>query len=367
MKNTYVEINLKKLINNYNVVKNLSRDKKIMSVVKANAYGHGSIEVSRVLIEQGTDYLAVATFEEAIVLRNEFKDIPILILGIVFENEIKKAIENNITLTIGNIRNANLIDKCAKELNLKAKVHIGVDTGMRRIGIQADETINNALEEIQLILNMQNLLIEGIFTHFASSDAEDLTYMNYQYNQFEQIVRECGYKFKYIHCSNSAAIEFFNNSLFNMVRPGLILYGYSARENSDIQELLEPILNWHCRITNIKKVNPNLSIGYSQKYFTKEESIIATIPIGYADGYNRLLSNNGVVYIQNVPCRVVGNVCMDQTMIDITEIADKCLEGDYVTIISKNYNASNIANQCGTIPYEILCGISLRVHRKYIK
>ena len=364
MRPCYAEINIENLKNNLLIVKSKSNGKKIMAVVKANAYGHGSIEVSKTLIENGVDYLAVATLEEALLLRKEFKYIPILILGPIYDDEIDNAIQNNISITVSNKEHANKINHQASLLKEKAIVHIAIDTGMRRIGVQTDFGIDKCIDEINSILNMDELNIEGIFTHFASSDSKDISFMNTQFNLFKDIINKINYKFKYIHCSNSSAIEFFNDSLFNMVRPGLILYGYSSRNESNIKDNLKPILNWKCKISNLKTVEAFKSIGYSQNYVTSRNSRIATIPVGYADGYNRLLSNKGIVFVNKMPCRIVGNICMDQCMIDVTNLKE-CNIGDIVELLNEDFNAENIANMCDTIPYEILCNISSRVPRVY--
>lgn len=364
MRPCYAEINMENLKNNLFIVKSKSKGKKIMAVVKANAYGHGSVEISRVLIENGVNYLAVATLEEALLLRNEFKNIPILILGPIYDDEINDAIINDISIAITNKEHASKINERAFLSKKQAIVHIAIDTGMRRVGIQTDFGIDECIEEINSILNMNGLNVEGIFTHFASSDSKDTSFMNTQFNIFKDVVTRVNYKFKYIHCSNSSAIEFFNNSLFNIVRPGLILYGYSSRSESDIKNNLKPILSWKCKITNLKNVEAFKSIGYSQNYVTPRNSRIATLPVGYADGYNRLLSNKGIVFINKIPCRIVGNVCMDQCMIDVTNLED-CNIGDVVELLSEDFNAEHIADMCNTIPYEVLCNISARVPRIY--
>lgn len=365
MRPCYAEINLGRLEENYNFVKNRNKGKKIISVVKANAYGHGAKEVAEVLYKMGTDYLAVATVEEAIELRKHLPGAQILILGLVADFQLKEALSNNITLTIGSLCQAQKISDISKKLKKKCKVHIAIDTGMRRIGIQCDYGIDKCVEEVRDILKVENIDVEGIFTHFASSDSIDLSYMNHQKELFKEVVEKVDYDFKYIHCSNSAASEFLNEDFYNAVRPGLILYGYSSREENGEREKIKPILSWSCNIVNIKEVKKGLSIGYSQTYYTKKDSIIATLPVGYADGYNRKLSNKGHVYINGEKCNIVGNVCMDQCMIDITNVAD-CVVGDKVELISDNNSSIDIAKICETIPYEILCGISRRVPRVYV-
>lgn len=363
----FVEINLNAITHNYNVIKELSK-KDIIGVVKANAYGHGAIEVSKNLINNGAIMLAVATVEEALELREFFGEIPILILGPVPDYQKKDCIINNISFIASTVHEIKFISSIAKSVNKNALIHIALDTGMSRVGYFAHSPNKSSIEDILKMLDTEFISFEGIFTHFASADESDLTFMYKQYSAFEYIVSQLqsrGFEFKYIHCQNSAASMVLSSDICNCVRAGIALYGYYPSSDIKANATLLPALSWKCRISYIKDVPANTPIGYGSTYITDTRRKIATLPVGYADGLRRSLSNNFEVICNNCLVPVVGRICMDQCMIDVSGI--DCEIGDEVYLINNTQTAEKMAKIDDTISYEILCGISARVPRTYVK
>lgn len=363
----FVEINLNAITNNYNVIKELSK-KDIIGVVKANAYGHGAIEVSRNLINNGVIMLAVATVEESLELRSVFTEIPILILGPVPDFQKKDCITNNISFIASTIHEIEFISSVAKSVNKNALIHIALDTGMSRVGYFAHSPSESSVEDIANMIDTEFINVEGIFTHFASADESDLSFTYKQYSAFEYIVSQLqsrGFEFKYIHCQNSAASMVLPNDICNCVRAGISLYGYYPSSDIQVNATLLPALSWKCRISHIKDVPAGTPIGYGSTYVTDSNCKIATLPVGYADGLRRSLSNSFEVICNNGLAPVVGRICMDQCMIDVSEI--DCEIGDEVYLINNTQTAEKMAMIDDTISYEILCGISLRVPRVYTK
>lgn len=338
---------------------------KIMGVVKADGYGHGSINISKVLIESGVDYLAVATLGEALEIREKY-NIPILVLGYIESELISTAIENYITLTIFNSDFANKVNNEALKLNKKSLVHIKFDTGMTRLGFMCSQ-INEVFE----ISKMSNLKIEGVFTHFSSADSDE----EYTYSQYQKFVNICNrleenFCIKYKHCCNSAATIRFPMMHMDMVRVGILLYGLRPFEESFDRKLnLIPAMSVKSKIIDIKKIESNTKISYSGKYVTKENAVIAVIPIGYADGLSRGLSNNFRVLVDGNFAPIRGTICMDQCIIDITQIKNANI-GDQVVIMGRQFNnaisVNEIADRLNTINYEVICSFSKRVPRIYI-
>ncbi|MBI5027099.1 MAG: alanine racemase [Nitrospirae bacterium] len=366
---TFAEVKLKALSNNLRIVKKLTRGKAILSVVKASAYGHGAVTVSKHLIKEGVSALAVAFLSEAIELRNSGIKAPIVVL---FDYENAKAVvRHRLTPVIYSISAARELSKEALRNNLQIPVHIKIDTGMGRLGFKPDEAVKKNID----INSMQGLRTEGIMSHFSDAVLHDKIYAEKQLGIFKKIVRELkkiGIKFKFTHIANSAAILSFPESHLNMVRPGLMLYGYSPFDNNvedSHRERLMPALSLKSKILFLKRVSAGTPISYGRTFITGRNSLIATIPIGYADGYSRSLSNQGEVLIRGKRAPVVGRVCMDLTMVDVTHIKE-VNEGDEVVIIGKQGNqtlsASEITSKTGTITYEVLTSIGSRIPRVYI-
>lgn len=362
---SFVEVDLNILKSNFLNIKKLS-SKKIIGIVKANAYGHGAIKVSKVLIDNGVDMLGVATIEEALDLRAAFPNIGILILGLMHKSRIAECIANDISIAVSSLDLVEYISKEAFKLNKKAKIHIALDTGMGRIGFFMQSFNINILNDIQRIKKISYIDVEGIFTHFASADDNDLSFTFKQYDIFKKTVKALtGFDFKYVHCQNSAAYLSLEDDICNAYRLGISLYGYLPSPNMLSNIDIKPCLIWKSAITYIKHVPKDTLVGYGSTYKTKSDTIIATIPTGYADGLRRGLSNNYNFIYKGKLVPIIGNVCMDQTMIDITNVCDDYKIGDIIDIISLENTADNMAKALNTISYEIICGISNRVPRLY--
>lgn len=364
---TWAEINLKNLEFNYKQIKRAAGQKtKVLAAVKANAYGHGMVEVSRKLQSAGVDYLGVASIDEALVLRRAKIKAPILVLGVAFsKQEMRLAFKFKITLTVADYQYAKILNSQIPQKN-KIKVHIKVDTGMGRLGIWQDE----AKEEILKISKLENLSIEGVYTHLPCADT-DLVFTRNQLRVFELLIRQLRknkISVKIAHAANSIAACRLAGACLNMIRPGIMLYGIYPEERIKTRIKLKQVLSLKTKITHLKTVAAGRSISYGRTYITSRKTRIATLPIGYADGYSRALSNKAKVIIRGRKFPVVGRVCMDQTMIDV-DIGSKVKEGDIVTLIgsgnTQEIRVEELAFICNTIAYEITCWISSRVPRVF--
>lgn len=343
-------IDLRNLIYNVDQIKKHT-SKKVIAVVKADAYGHGAIEIAKALVDN-VAYLAVACLEEALELRNAKIEKPILILGHTDPEDFDVAAKMDITITIHNLNQLDNVN-----INNKLKVHIKVDTGMNRIGFN---NIDDVLKAIQLIKQNDLMYLEGIFTHYATADCDEAFYQE-QRNKFEDILKCTNYQFDYIHSSSSAASINYGEDLTNAIRPGILLYGIKPSFNIDFD--LKPVLSLYSKVIQLKKISAGERIGYGNAYITKEDMIIATIPIGYGDGW---LRRNAIVpvYINGNYCNVVGRICMDMLMVKVNE--DTKL-GDKVELIGPHITADDIASKTETISYEVVCNLGRRLERNYIK
>lgn len=367
----WAEVNLDKLEHNIREIKKVCGDKKIMAVIKADAYGHGALNIAPVLLENGADSFAVAVLSEAIELRRAGIDCPILILGFTPPSFIDDIIKYDIDQTVFSYDFAKSLSECAKRKNKIAKIHIAMDTGMGRIGYLPNE---ESIDEIIKISELPNLKIMGAFSHFSTADEMDKTYTNMQVERFNWFLNELKKREVCIgktHIYNSAAIIDLQEGLGDQVRPGIILYGYypSNEVNKDIISL-KPVMSLKTNVINIKKLKKGEYVGYGRKFVTKEDTMIATLPVGYADGYSRLLTGKAKVLVKGQFAPVVGNICMDQCMIDVSHIENVNV-GEEVTLIGEDggnsITAEELANLIGTISYEILCVLGKRVPRVYIK
>lgn len=367
----YAEINLDNFRHNFREVKRLAQGKKTIGVIKADAYGHGAVEAASILHEENADYFAVAVITEALELRKNGYNEPILILGFTPPTFAKEIVENDITQTVFNYELAEAISNEAVRLNKKAKIHIKIDTGMGRIGFLPDDT---AVREIKRIAMLKNIQIEGIFTHFAAADEEKKDFTMLQMERYNRIINELskeGIEFEIKHVANSAAIIDLPETYLDAVRPGIMLYGYYPSDEVKKDRLtLRPVMELRANIVNIKEVPVDTPISYGRKFYTSRTSKIATLPFGYADGFTRLLFGKAFVIVNGVKAPVVGRICMDQCMIDITECGSVNV-GDEVIVMGEangiSNNADDIAKNLGTISYEILCMVSKRVPKVYIK
>lgn len=352
------------------IIKRVGGRAKIIGTVKADAYGHGAVEVSKVLEENGIDMFSVAMIDEGINLRNNGIKAPILVLGLTPPEYVKEAVEYDLIQTVSDYNTAEAISKAAKELNKKAVIHIKIDTGMGRIGFRPEK---EAFDEIENISKLENIEINGIFTHFCTSDEKDKTFTYTQKEMFVYAVNELekrGINIPLKHASASAGLMDFDDLFFNAVRPGIILYGYYPSDDVMKDRLpIKPVMSLKSYVMYIKDIENGDTIGYGRTYMANEKRTIATIPAGYADGYNRLLSNKGCVLVNGKRAQLKGRICMDQCMADITGINAK--QWDEVVLMGKQGNeeitADEIANEIGTISYEVLCMVSKRVPRVYIK
>ena len=361
---TWAEIDLGAIKYNYKSILSLvGKDTKIMAVVKANAYGHGIVEVSRVLKKLKVSYLGVATLDEAMVLRSNGIKLPILILGSVLPEEAKTAVKNNITLTLCNIELLKELAKLSKK-GFKPKVHVKIDTGMGRIGVWHEE----AIEFVKKVKDKRTIELEGIYTHFSVAGRDKL-FTQYQIDSFKKVIFELSQNNIIIplkHAANSIACIDWKESHLNMIRPGIIIYGIYPKRNFPHLIKLKPAFSLKTKIAFVKNTPPGRSISYGRTHITKVHTKIATIPIGYADGYGRILSNKAEVLVKGKRASVIGKVTMDQSMINIGNI-DNVKVGDEVVLIGRQINEEirleKLARLAGTIPYEIVTGITSRVPR----
>jgi alanine racemase len=360
-------ISLDALDHNYQEVVRRAEGRRILAVVKAQAYGHGAVEVSRRLLSLGADMLGVALVEEGRELRDAGIDAPVLVMGATFPEQAEAIVSLKLTPAIYNLANAEALSRAARRQGTVISVHVKIDTGMGRIGIVPED----APGFIEALGKLGNISVHGLMTHFADADLRDKRFAATQIERFETLIRTLGAMGIDIperHAANSAAVLDYSRAYFTMVRPGLMLYGCSPLEEGAAASDLMPALSLVTRIAFIKKVRAGTPISYGRTFTTKRESIIATLPIGYADGYNRGLSNKAEVLVRGVRAPLAGRVCMDMCMIDVTDVPG-VNEGDVVVLIGSQGNdritAEEIAVKTGTIAYEVLCGISSRVPRIY--
>lgn len=368
----WAEIDLDSLAHNIKEVRRITNKEAIVTaVVKANAYGHGSIEAAKVFLENGANRLAVATLSEAVELRRADIDAPILILGYTPDSQHKIAVENDIIEAIYTLESAEKLSQVAGNLNKKAKVHIKVDSGMGRIGFPP---VDSSIDKIEKISKLPNLEIEGIFTHFAKADEVDKAYTGKQFKNYKWVIEKLEDKNIQIpikHVSNSAATIDLPEYNLNMVRGGIMIYGLYPSDEVDKEKVsLKPAMTLKAKISHLKEVPEGTGISYGQIFVTKRKSKIATIPIGYADGFTRLLTSKAEVAIKGKRAPIVGKICMDQCMIDVTDIEDVKV-GDEVVLFGDGTNGvphiDEVAEKLGTINYEIVCMVGRRVPRVYIK
>ena len=344
---------------------------KFYAVIKTNGYGHGSIPIAKALeSEECVRGYAVATPEEAMELREEgiLKDI--LILGYSFDYSYKELIENDVRITVFSTESLEKLDAAAKKAGKKALVHIAVDTGMGRIGITPDE---EGLLFVKKAIECKNITVEGMFSHFARADEEDKTAASLQLKRFKDflhMLNEEGIEIPVKHISNSAAILEIPESYFDAARAGITMYGLAPSDEVDIRRFgLKPALSLFSTITYVKKVKAGTSISYGGLFTADREMTVATVPLGYGDGYPRLLTGKGEVIVKGVRCPILGRICMDQFMIDVSHIPGICA-GEKVTLIGSDGNetisAEELGEKSGRFNYELVCLIGARIPRVYL-
>ncbi len=370
----WAEIDLDEIVSNYNKIKSSVNAKEVLCVIKADAYGHGSTRVAHALQDAGAGYFAVATFDEALELRQSGITANILLLGYFDDESIGMLISQNITISVFDIKSAKFLSAICQNLNKTVRVHIKVDTGMNRLGFNFDNAINDIVE----INKMKGISIEGLYTHFAVADevvSAEKTHA--QFNKFLSVCDELeqkGIKMKFCHCANSGALLQYKHMHMDMVRAGIVLYGHTPDFDLEDSIGLIPPLTFKARVAQVKDVKKGESISYGFSHTFDRDSKIAVITIGYADGLLRACGGEGLYFtVAGKKAPVVGRICMDMCMIDLTDIYtedNQICKGDEVVIFGSEENenhADDLAKRAGTITYEILCALSRRVAKIYKK
>lgn len=365
MKNrTWAEVNLDNLVFNYKSFKDyVGEGKKLMAVIKANAYGHDAVNVAKALETTNCDYFGVACLDEALELRQNGIKPQILVLTAISDLRVKDAVDNDITLTVYDYTLAKAVSDYASEIDKVAKIHIKLDTGMTRVGLD----VNIAKEQIEKIKLLNNIEIEGVFTHFSSADDEIDVPTRLQFDKYLDVVNSLSFEVPIKHVCNSAGTIMFPDMHLDMARVGISFYGSMPSKYVDATRVrLKTAMTLKSEIIRINELTEDSGIGYGLTHKAKKGSIIATIPIGYADGLLRQLSNRGYVEVNGQLAPIVGRICMDQTMIDVTEIEGDIRLGQEVIIFgSEELSVDKVARLAGTISYEIYCAPQRRVTRNF--
>ena len=370
---TFAEIDLTALQHNFKLIRSLlPGTSEILAVVKADAYGHGFEEISRELEDLGVNAFGVAFLAEAIQLRKSGIDKPILLLGGVYPGQERKCIGYNLSTVVFTLEQVRALDQAAGKLFRKAQIHLKIDTGMGRLGIPYADAPAFLAE----LRRLPNLALEGVISHFASADELDESGQHFTKDQAERFewvlteTRKAGFSPRYTHIANSAGALLGNFADCNLVRPGITLYGALPSADFHGKLDLKPVMRLKSRIAMLKWVEPGTSISYARRFSASGRTLIASVPVGYADGYPRSLTNKGEVLVRGQRARVTGTVCMDWIMLDVTGI-DGVAVGDEAVLMGADaygncIHAEELATWAGTIPYEIFCGISKRVPRVYL-
>ncbi len=378
VKRTWAEISLNAIEHNYNVIRNkVADDTKVCCVIKADGYGHGAVELSQVYEKLGADYFAVSNIDEGIEIRKSGSKLPIVILGYTPVSEAENLAEYDISQAVFSLEYAKeLSEKCVEE-DCICKMHIKVDSGMSRIGFMCQEFPRDeySIEEICEACCLPNLEVEGLFTHFCVSDedAEGREFTNKQYENFIHVrdsLKKRGVDISVVHCSNSGAIEDYPETCCDMVRAGIILYGLAPSSKLADRLDLVPAMTLKTVVAFVKEVQKGATISYGRTFTADRKMKIATVPIGYADGFIRQNAKDGYMMVNGKKAKIVGRICMDQTMLDVTDIED-VKTGDEVVVFGTGENgeptADSLAENTGTINYETVCLVGKRVPRIYIK
>ncbi len=365
---TRVEVDLKLLGENFNRIKQHVGSVKIMPVLKANAYGHGLVRIAQFFQQLKADYLGVAVVEEGILLREIGINIPILVLGGVWGNQVPLFIKHNLTITASSIDKIKIIDKIAGEMKTKAVVHLKIDTGMERIGVH----YYNAEKFLEVAYSCKNIVVEGIFSHFATAESKDLSHTKLQLERFNDVLQfyeKHSIVKPIVHFANSGAILQLPDANFDMVRPGILLFGVYPSEEVKKPVVVKPALSWKSLVVYFKVIKANQPVGYGLNWKTDHDVRAVTVPVGYGDGYLRGMTNKAEVIINGNRYPVVGNISMDQIVVNIEQ--DSAYNGAEVILLGSDGKSSvsceELAKWAGTIPYEILTNINTRVPRIYIE
>lgn len=376
---TVAEVHLSNLRHNVQALRSLLQpDVRLMAVVKADAYGHGALPCTQAVLEAGADTLGVGIVAEGIELREQGIQAPLQVLVGIFPDEADDLIQHHLTTTLHSRKLAEILSQRAGHFGKEAGVHIKIDTGMGRLGVAPDELPGL----VEFITGLKNIRIDSIFTHFSSADDEDPGFTQNQIERFgsalEQL-KKAKFKIPLAHCANSAALLQFPESQFGLVRPGIALYGalpapslrpvVNSLSANNKSFSLRPVMQWKTRILTLNSLPKGSPVSYGQKFVTARDSRIATLPVGYADGLERLLTHRMQVLVRGHKVPQVGTICMDMCMIDVTDV-EEAQEGDEVVLFGQqggeSITADEMALQAQTIPYEILCGVGKRVPRVYL-
>ncbi len=365
---TQVEVNLTRLTENLEAIRARVAPARVMAVLKANGYGHGMVAVARHMVASGADSLGVAFLEEGILLRQSGIRAPILVMGGIIGNQVPLFLQHDLTLTASSIEKLEQIESAAREMGVRAKVHLKIDTGMERIGVH----YYSAESLLTASLRCRHSTIEGIYSHFANADAADLAHARLQVERFCEVLRfyerrslPCPLR----HMANSAAILQLPEAAFDLVRAGILLYGVYPSAHVAHTVAVRPALTWKSRVVFFKVVKPGHPVSYGSTWVSEHEVRVVTVPVGYGDGYFRSLSNRGQVLIRGRKYPIVGTVCMDQVMVNLEW--DTAFNGDEVILLGQSgdraITAEDVAGWAGTIPYEVLTNINTRVPRVYVQ
>jgi alanine racemase len=362
----WAEIHLDRLISNYNIIQKRAHSATIMAAIKADAYGHGAVEVARTLEAEGSGMFGVASVEEGVELRQAGVASKILVLSPILYSQIETIIEHDLIPTVSEMRFFNVLAQKVKALRRPMLVHVEIDSGMTRTGIPYDK----AVSAITRIERSPSIKIEGLFSHFPLADG-DGAFTKKQIREFQQLLKELRRRKispPYLHLANSSGIFKHRDSHFNLVRPGISLYGLTASPQIRYSRTLAPVMALKSKVVNVRRVGKNTPVSYGHTYRTKKRSTIATVSIGYGDGYPRALSNKGAVLVKGRRAPIIGTICMDLMMVDVTGMRGVAV-GDIVTLIgtdgTQEITAEECAQQSHTIVYEITSGIGPRVARVF--
>ncbi len=367
---TWVEVNLKRLRDNFQMIRNMVKQ-KIYAVVKADAYGHGAVQVAKVLEQAGVDGFAVSNLVEAEELRQAGISGPVLILGYTPAEYAQRLYQGDFSQCLYSAEYAQKLDRWAEKEGVVVKAHLKLDTGMGRLGFDLRTDELSALDEAKQVLRLKNIDTTGVFMHFAVADSgeeADVEFTRAQYDRFCSAVEalEKEHPFQERHCCNSAATLCLPEEKGDAVRAGIILYGLEPSSDVALPKDIQPVMSLYSVVSMVKTVAQDQTVSYGRTYAAPETRKIATVTAGYADGVPRMLSNKGSVLIRGQRAPIVGRVCMDQLCVDVTDIADVAM-GDVVTIFGPGLPVEEVAQLAQTINYEIICGITKRVPRIYIE
>ena len=363
----WAEINLDAVAHNVRVAKaHLKPGTKLCAVVKADAYGHGAVRVAQEAARNGADFMAVALLQEAVQLRDAGIDTPILVLGAMLPDVADIVVHYDISHAVFDEERLYALNEAALRQHKQAKIHIKIDTGMHRIGVH----VKDAGKFAKLAASLPGIYIEGVFSHFATADADDKDYAAYQFARFQEALKRIeaeGIHIPIRHIANSAAITELEEYQLDMVRQGITLYGLHPAHMIDCYKDFEPVMTVKTQVAFVKTLPAGATIGYGRTFTTKRESVIATIPIGYADGVSRHLSNKGYMLINEEKAPIVGKVCMDQIMLDVTDIPDVKVGDEVIVFGGHELPMELVAEWADTICYELVCAVSPRVPREYVR